>query len=490
MKRTSLAAGALAAFLTIGCVKETTQLSPTETTVARANSLAEEAQAEHTPDEVLIKFKSGTSQTGILNALARISGKVKEHVLTGAMRATGDNEGFYVVQVPLGVSVALEKIKGVNEVEYAEPNYIYSLPLPPSDVNDPYYSASDNLWGMMGDLTWPHKNHYASRAAEAWWDLQPDNDGDGLAEKGRTTPLIGFRDVYVAVIDQGVEHEHQEFIRPDGTNQIAVQYGKDFVSNDNDPSPNHATEDHGTHVAGTIGAMGNNSFGVAGVCWDVSIISVRFLDQNGYGTAANAAKALDYLTDLKRSGVNIVASNNSWGGLNSKALQAAINRSEQAGILFVVAAGNSNSNNDRRATYPSCYTNEGIVSVASITVDGTKSSFSSYGANTVDLAAPGSYIWSTVPVGSELDAARDGENNGIAHMSGTSMATPHVAGAIALYASAHNLKPATKAEAIAIKNMVLQSTRRTTSMEGKCSSNGRLDINRLIKQITTPTIAD
>ena len=189
------------------------------------------------------------------------------------------------------------------------------------------------------------------------------------------------------------------------------------------------------------------------------------MSPNG-GTTDAAIKAIDYVTKLKSVGYNIVATNNSWGGgSNSTALQAAITRSENAGILFVVAAGNNGSNNDKRLTYPSCYPNNNIISVGSIWLDGKKSSFSNYGAKTVDIFAPGSYVWSTTP------------GNTYSKYSGTSMATPHVTGAVALYAAANGLTNITKTQALAIKMPLLGSARPTTSVRTLCVSKGRLDVH-------------
>lgn len=488
MRKILLTAGVLTAVLLSGCVKDTSL--PSDTTGAstnQANPIAEEASSDFVPDEVLIKFKSGTSQTGILNALARISGKVKEHVVTGAMKLSGDNEGFYVVQAPVGVMTAIDKIKDVTEVEYAEPNYImHHTPLVPlADASDPYYSGdsykNDNLWGMMGETTSPYKNKYGSRAGEAW-------------ANGKTNAST----VYVAIIDEGIQYTHPElstniwtnpFDAPDGVDNDNNGYkddvhGWDFANNDAGIYDAGA-DDHGTHVAGTIGAVGDNGEGVAGVCWKVNIISAKFLGPNG-GSLSNAVKALDYVTNLKIAhGLNIVATNNSWGGGSfSQSLLDAITRGAKNGILFIAAAGNGNmvgigQNNDKKANYPSNYNTKGqtggsgtacdydaVIAVASISVDGSKSGFSNYGLQTVDIAAPGSYIWSTVP------------SSTYAKYSGTSMATPHVTGAVALYASVNTGKTAAQ-----IKQAILNSARPTKSFQRLTVTGGRLDVNSALQNM-------
>ena len=198
------------------------------------------------------------------------------------------------------------------------------------------------------------------------------------------------------------------------------------------------------------------------------MIGAKFLGSRG-GTTANAIKAVDYFTDLKvRHGINLVATSNSWGGGGfSQALADAVERANQAGILFIAAAGNSSTNNDVTASYPSNYTSSNVIAVASITNTGALSSFSQYGATTVDIGAPGSGIWSTVPVSSKGSIVAS-----YASYNGTSMATPHVSGAVALYAS---LNPG--ATAAQIKAAILNSATPTASLTGKCVTGGRLNVS-------------
>lgn len=257
----------------------------------------------------------------------------------------------------------------------------------------------------------------------------------------------------------------------DGNGYVDDVRGWDFYSNDASVYDGSG-DDHGTHVAGTIGGVGGNGTGVAGVNWNVTMIPTKFLGTDG-GTTTAAIKALDYLTDLKlRHGLNIVASNNSWGGGGySSALHAAIIRGANAGILFVAAAGNSAVDTDVTANYPSNYSTlqgtsttraaayEAVISVAALTSTGGLASFSNFGATTVDIAAPGAGINSTLPGG------------GYGAYSGTSMATPHVTGATALLAAA---QPGMTAAAI--RTAILSTARSTAALAGRTVTGGRLDV--------------
>lgn len=455
MRKTSIILGVCSLAMLTACKKDLRSAEGVEEVASATrsdNPVAQAASDPYVSNEVLVKFVNGTSETGIANALERIGGNVQEKVLTKAMQSAGDN-GFYVVHTPFAVLEAVAKMQGIEGVEYAEPNFMYTHD---ATATDTYY-ASGQLWGM--------KSGYGSNAEAAW-------------AAGHT----GSASVYVGVIDEGIQFNHPDldgqvwtnpFDAVDGLDNDGNGYkddihGWDFDRNDNtiyDGGTSGNVDDHGTHVSGTIGAKANSS-GVVGVNWNVTLISGKFLGRRG-GTTANAVKAVDYFTNLKsRHGLNIVATNNSWGGGGySQALYDAISRANAGNILFIAAAGNGGNdgvgdNNDAVASYPSNYNLPNIIAVAAITSSGAKSSFSNYGATTVDLGAPGSGIISTTAF------------NSYSSYSGTSMATPHVTGAAALY-KASNLS----ASAAQVKAAILNNVIATPSLAGKCVSGGRLNVS-------------
>ncbi|HEX8319058.1 S8 family peptidase [Longimicrobium sp.] len=432
-----------------------------------APSLSAAPAQEFVPGEVIVKFRAGASSEARGAALQRMNATVRERIVTNAMRRNGDAEGLTVVHSGLGTTAAIDRLRGNPNVEYAEPNWIYRHN---ATSNDTYFT-NGSLWGMYGDASSP-ANQYGSQAAEAW-----------------AANHTGSRTVYVGIIDEGIQFSHPDldaniWLNPfdpadgvdnDGNGYVDDQRGWDFANGDNgiyDGGTRGSLDKHGTHVAGTIGGEGGNGVGVAGVNWNVTMISGKFLGRSG-GTTTNAIKAVDYFTDLKkRHGLNIVATNNSWGGGGfSQALLDAINRGGSAGILFIAAAGNGGSdgvgdNNDAVASYPSNYlcTANGsydcVIAVASTTSSGGRSSFSNYGATTVDIGAPGSGIYSTLPA------------NTYGSYSGTSMATPHVSGAAALYASTHS-----GATAAQIRSAILSSAVPTASLSGITVTGGRLNVS-------------
>lgn len=410
----------------------------------------------HQFDEVIVKYRDGAS-VAERSAVQRGLGARKAETL----RAGRNGRGETALLKLSGVSVAsaVQALRDDPAVEYVEPNWIYKHA---ATSNDTYYT-NGSLWGMYGDASSP-ANQYGSQAAEAWARGHTDCSG-----------------VLVGVIDEGIYWQHEDlaaniWTNPydpadgrdnDGNGYVDDVRGWDFDGGSNDINSGGANDDHGTHVAGTIAGVGGNGKGVAGVCWSgVKLISAKFLGRRG-GTTANAIKAVDYFTDLKnRHGLPIVATNNSWGGGGfSQALSDAISRADAAGILFIAAAGNSAYDNDTQDSYPSNYPQANIIAVASTTNTGGLSSFSQWGATTVDIGAPGSGIWSTVP-----KSAKGQLVSGYASYNGTSMATPHVAGAAALYKSANP-----SASAAQVKAAIMNAAIPTPSLQGKVVSNGRLN---------------
>ncbi|MGH8062884.1 MAG: S8 family peptidase [Pseudoxanthomonas sp.] len=419
------------------------------------NSL--QAGRAHAAQELLVKYRDGASASN-REAVRQGLGAQKLDTVRPGNAKKGE---LALLKLPAGVDLAaaISAINNDPAVEYAEPNWTYQHQ---TTSNDTYYT-NGSLWGMYGDATTP-ANQYGSQAGETW--------AGGHTSCGN---------VVVGIIDEGIYYQHEDLaaniwtnpydpvdgIDNDGNGYVDDVRGWDFEGNSNNINSGGASDDHGTHVSGTIAGVGGNGKGVAGVCWSgIKLISGKFLGRRG-GSTANAIKAIDYFNDLKaRHGLNIVATNNSWGGGGfSQALQDAIERANQAGILFVAAAGNDAYDNDATASYPSNYPNANVIAVASTTSTGALSSFSQWGATTVDLGAPGSAIYSTVPVSSKGKLV-----SGYASYSGTSMATPHVTGAVALYAST---RPGVTAAQI--KAAILGNTVSTPSLQGKTVTGGRLN---------------
>lgn len=333
---------------------------------------------EYVPGEVLVKFREGPDRTHMDKAHYYI-GAIKKH---GFGRIRTDH-----VRLPKGMTVedAVKRYKEDPDVEYAEPNYIvHAMATTPDDT------SFTQLWGLNN--TGQNGGTFdADIDAPEAWDI-----------------TTGDPSVVIAVVDTGVAYDHPDLIGniwqnpgetncSDGIDNDRNGYvddcrGWNFLENNNDPLDYNG---HGTHVAGTIAAVGNNDKGITGVMWRAKIMPLRFLDSSGSGTTADAILAILYAS---ANGARII--NNSWGGSgNSLALKSAIDASD---AVVVCAAGNeggySNANTDLTPNYPSCFTSSNIIAVTATDHNDSLSTFSNYGAISVDLAAPGESIYSTIPV--------------------------------------------------------------------------------------------
>jgi subtilisin family serine protease len=365
---------------------------------------------EYVKDELLVRFAPNIPKATIDQINATIGAQV--------LQSFQIVSNLYLVKIPAHLSVpeAIARYKGYANVLYAEPNFIVRtaqhVQLTP---NDPNFTQ---LWGL----------HNTGQTGGT-----PDADIDAPEAWDITT---GSSSVVVFVIDTGVDYNHPDLnanlwrnpgeipsngIDDDGNGYVDDVYGIDTYYNDTDPFDG---DGHGTHVSGTIGAIGNNNVGVVGVNWSVKIGHCKFLSDSGSGSTAGAISCLQYILNLKQTGNpanDIIATNNSWGGGGfSQALHDAIKAHMNAGILFIAAAGNAGANNDTALFLPASYYLPNVISVAATTHTDAKAGFSNYGRRTVHVGAPGQDILSTVP-GNSYDT-----------FSGTSMATPHVTGLAAL----------------------------------------------------------
>jgi subtilisin family serine protease len=349
-------------------------------------------------------------------------------------------------------------------VVYVEPNYVIHTTATPSD---PKFG---DLWGMQN-------------TGQTVNGVPGGIPGDDIHAAAAWNVSTGSRSTVVGTIDTGIDYNHEDlsanvwsapaaFAVNLGAVTItcpAGSHGFNAILRTCDPMDDN---DHGSHVAGTIGAAGNNGVGVAGVNWTASIMASKFLDATGSGTLAAAIDAIEFTIQAKAAfaatgGANVRVLNNSWGGGGySQALLDEINRAGANGILFVAAAGNNSLNNDMWAQFPADYTYYGatnIIAVAATDNSDHRASFSNYGPTLVHLGAPGVNVLSTT------------RGNTYQYFNGTSMAAPHVSGAAALILSKCTLTTT------ALKSTILGNVDVVAGLTGSVATNGRLNVDKALR---------
>jgi subtilisin family serine protease len=406
-------------------------------------------------DRILVKPKAGANLAAL-------------HTLLGVqvLRTYPEMGNLQVLQLPAGTTAAAA-IAGYQAsalVDYAEPDVVVHALAAPDDT----HYRDNSLWGL-NNIGQSGGVPDADIDAPEAWDIQHDAG-----------------DVLVAVIDTGVRATHQDlaaniWINPGESGPDALGLDKRFNGRDDDgngyvddvnginailgmgwPLDDHG---HGTHVAGTIGAVGNNGVGVVGVAWRVQLMACKFLDAFADGSISDAVECISY---ARNKGAKIINASWGWYGLTSLALRDAIQSVRDAGIIFVTATGNDGSNNDVRPLYPASYDLDNIVAVAATTRTDELAAWSNYGATTADLAAPGD----------EILSCSHSTDLTYSYMTGTSQAVPHVVGACALLRS--RFPSDTYGQTI---QRLLSTTDPLPNLAGKCVSGGRLNLQSALLSI-------
>jgi len=332
------------------------------TCVSYALAAEKEERGRWIPGEVIVTYRGSSAQDVLQRRASSVDGGSAR--VFGALSSASGNT-VAVLRIPgKSTEELLEEFAADPNVLDVSPNYIISLLM--RTPNDPRFSEQWGLYntGQSGGTGG------ADISAPQAWDV-------------RTTALS---DRVVAILDTGIAKNHED-LRANLWSGPGGSHGYDFVQNDDDPEDDHG---HGTHVAGIIGAVGDNGRGIAGVAWNVKLMAVKMLDADGYGTSAMELSAYNWVLARKQAGVNIVAINASFG--DSSPVQASKNAVEalgRNGILFIAAAGNDGKNSDSSPLYPASYGLANIISVAATDKNNRLTSYSNYGKNSVHLAAPG-----------------------------------------------------------------------------------------------------
>ncbi len=394
-------------------------------------------------DHLMLRPVPGMTSDQLASQISRIGGRIRSR-----LRASG----AYLVEIPSSTPESLPQhlsaLRATGIAATAEPDYLVHTFATP---NDPSFSS---LWGM---------NNIGGTTGTADADIDAPEAWD---------TSTGSRDVLVGIIDTGIDYTHPDLVANSWTNPDEIPgngidddnngfiddvHGWDFYNDDSDPMDDNS---HGTHCAGTIGAVGNNGIGVAGVNWSVSLVGLKFLNSSGSGNTSDAVEAVAYANTL-----GVALTSNSWGGGGfSQLLKDAIDAAGTQGRLFVAAAGNNGMDTDNWTNFPSGLDCAAIIAVAATDSADQIAYFSNYGTISVDVAAPGVAIYSTVP------------NASYATYSGTSMAAPHVSGAVALLKAAYP-----QLQGGELKTLILSSADPLPGLAGKVATGGRLNIGQAIQ---------
>src|SRR5262245_24637182 len=404
--------------------------------------------------QAIVRFSEAPEpelQTLVDNAVSLVNASVHRNLAPGLNM-------YHFSSRDMNTQALLNMMSKLPRVLYVEPVFEVTTQLTPNDTRFGEMWGLNNTGQVVGGQTGVAG---ADISAVQAWDVS-----------------TGSNSVVVGVIDTGVDFNHPDlaaniwsapssFTVTVGGQTItcpAGSHGFNAVANTCSPLDDN---NHGTHTSGTIGARGNNGSGVVGVNWTTSVMGLKFLSASGSGNTADAIECIQFAIQAKQifgAGANVRILSNSWGGGGfSQALLDAINQANSNDMLFVCAAGNSNSNNDTTPFFPANYAAPNVLSVAATDNRDNKSSFSSFGATTVDLGAPGTNILSTVP------------NGGFAVFSGTSMATPHVSGAAALVLSRCSLSTAM------LKANLMNNVDPISSLSGRTVTGGRLNVDKAIR---------
>ena len=432
------------------------------------------AQHERVPGEVIVKVNKAGAQSMRMQAMNEVFDT--NNFKIAEIRQFETNENFYVVKLASDKQTArfLEESTRNGSIAYAEPNYIlHAMDLPKTEGSDEVI-PNDPMFNQL----WAMKN-----------TGQKDPKGqDGIAGADISATKAwaltkGNKKILVGIIDTGMDYNHPKLKDNVYHNPGESGGGKETNGIDDDAngfiddfqgwnfagvSTNNPFDDneHGTHVAGTIGAKGNSGEGVTGVNWEASMMPIKFLTGAGSGTLEDAVKGIQYATLMKMN-----MTNNSWGGGGfTQTMFDAINDAKSKGILFIAAAGNDAANADTSPHYPAGYQLDNVIAVAATTNRDVLADLSTYGKRTVHIAAPGNNILSSIP-GNKYDT-----------FSGTSMATPHVVGAAALVWGTDPSMKYTE-----VKDRLLRSRDFVPAMARKVMMGGRLNVYNAIKGIYPPS---